>query len=475
MINYYTSRSAIESRQDCPRKRYLQYHYNQKGIVPANKSIPLTTGSCVHSGVEFMLRQWKEQPDLLSIPVLIDYAVETATRKYKELLEGRGFSNILEKEQEFTKLEQLSLTEALVRAWGMKEFPLIIKNYRILEIEKELVESYSFGFDDDPKTGYIGNPPYSVINFQGKPDIILETKDSNKDILVYSLKTIKDFAWYVEKSYKRDLQGVTESYLTNKFLQAKNSEIDHLVTAILNHSSILDFREKLVDFTKSKKVNSNVSGIKFCYLIKGTRKESDYDPRHYITYNPLIRGYRKVTTTGVEFAHSWFYPNPENKSGKSILRKGWEPFNVWESEHFEGSIYKWMKELEGGKIQPNCPDPIKGVVVTPIEVRRDGREIVEDMEVLKREEISFFEKLSNLVTSVNQLSNLTELQEGLRTFGKTRKRCDYPTPCDYLPVCYGEDEKGNIIDNPLVQIDPIGSGYYEVREPHHEMEREGLG
>ena len=460
---YYTSRSAIESRQDCPRKRYLNYHYDGIGIVPANRSIPLTTGICTHSGVELMVREAKGNTKVKfegkSLEDLIDTAVSVAIEKYNTLLKDTGFTGTLEKEQEFVKNEQIALTEALVRSWGMKEFPLIIKDYKILEVETELSD---YWYVDPTLQELFGVDGRNTILFQGKADIILETKDQYKDILIYSLKTIKDFAWYVEKSYKRDLQGITETYLTNRLLAERNIAIDNAIT----NSPI--FLPELSEYLKKKKTNSNCSGVKFCYLVKGNRKESDFEPGHFITYNPLIRGYKKITGNGIEWAHSWFFPNPENKSGKSILGKGWEPFNVWESEHWDFSVKKWMMAIERGEIQVNCPDPIKGCVVTPVEVRRDSKEIEEDIKILREEEIEYFKKLSNIPNP--SLDTFV----GKYIFGKTRRRCDYPTPCDYLPVCYGEDSNGNVLDNQLVMIDPIGSGIYEKRKPHHKGEEEGL-
>lgn len=451
---FYTSRSAIETRKDCSRKRYLNYHYKGKGIVPSYRSIPLTTGICVHSGIEFLVRYWKENPkfekDFDTIhPELIDKAVWVSVKKYEEELKEKGFTNIQEKEQEFTKNEQLALTEALVRAWGMREFSLLVKNYRVLEVEKEMGEVWSYGFTNPGTPPY--NSSYQEITFQGKADIILESLDSNKDVFIYSLKTIKEFGWMAERSYKQDLQGSTETYLTNRYLKERNKEIENAL------SLTPEWATPVRKFYEKAKSNSNSSGVKFCYLIKGNRKESDFEPGHFITYNPLIRGYKKVTGGGIEWSHSWFYPNSENKSGKGTLGKGWEPFNVWESEYWGGSVKKWMEALDRGEIQKECPDAIKGQVVTPIEVRRDLKEIEEDIESIRNEEIEFFSKLTS-----DELA-----PQGYKViFGKSRKRCMYPTPCDYYKICYGEDERGVSCEE-LVQIDPVGSGEFEERKPHH--------
>jgi hypothetical protein len=42
------------------------------------------------------------------------------------------------------------------------------------------------------------------------------------------------------------------------------------------------------------------------------------------------------------------------------------------------------------------------------------------------------------------------------------RACDYPTKCQYQDVCW----------NPTVGRDPLASGLFVPRQPHHELERE---
>ena len=75
---FYTSRSAIECFQDCPRYRFNQYYLEGKGVVPIQKSVPLVTGSAVHRGVEHMLNRVR-----IGEPVGVDIAVGEAVRQYR--------------------------------------------------------------------------------------------------------------------------------------------------------------------------------------------------------------------------------------------------------------------------------------------------------------------------------------------------------------------------------------------------------
>ena len=69
----------------------------------------------------------------------------------------------------------------------------------------------------------------------------------------------------------------------------------------------------------------HVTGTSFCHLIKGKREENK-DRGGYMTKHPFIYGYRRGGLNGISYAHSFWFPNPMNESGKGRLGKGWEPF-----------------------------------------------------------------------------------------------------------------------------------------------------
>jgi hypothetical protein len=208
-------------------------------------------------------------------------------------------------------------------------------------------------------------------------------------------------------------------------------------------------------------------GIRFCYLVKGIRKKSEYNNGNapYITYSPLIRGYRYITPTGTMYAHSWFYPNPNNKSGKSILGKGWESFNVWESDI---SIKDWINALHQNQIQPECGDVLRQNVITPPEYFRDDNEIAESMRQVIAQETHIFERLETIEQMIKSGATAQNSQILIEMLGSTfpqyKKACwfMYGEPCPYIPLCW----------KPEVGADPIGSGLYQIRVPHHLAERE---
>src|SRR5512146_737850 len=57
MKRHYTDRSRTESYQRCPRLRYWNYHFAERGIEPTRRSLALVVGGCVHEGLATALSE----------------------------------------------------------------------------------------------------------------------------------------------------------------------------------------------------------------------------------------------------------------------------------------------------------------------------------------------------------------------------------------------------------------------------------
>jgi hypothetical protein len=445
----FTSRSAVECYQDCPRYRYNQYFLLEKGVTRVAKSVPLVTGGAVHKGVEHLLNRVRiaAEPD-------IDTAVQLAVQQYVNDVEGVGFTGKgmqSDKQQWFTFNEQKALTEALIRAWYLSELPLLMQRYKILAVERDIV-------------------PIEIapgIFFQAKIDAELQELQTG-DYHNYSLKTCKNWNETMENSYKNDLQGITELWAVEEDAKRQNQKIKDVIKACIEFKEQQAFPEenlfKIAKYFNSKKLDKQVSGVRFCYLVKGTWKKPDYfgeDPDALkITYNPLIRGYKKITPSSVEYAHSWFYPNKENKSGKSTIGRGWEPFNVWETEM---GVKGWMELLQTETIQPECGNVIKQQVVTPPEYFRDEAEVTLAMKEIVAQEVNIEAAIiHSMYTAYITTEGLRE-RKMVEVFPHYRKHCEFHFggPCEYNELCWGDAKE-----------DPIGSGLYQIRNPHQIYERE---
>lgn len=410
---FYTSRSAIDQFQRCPRSRYLQYLYpvddTNIGVVPATRSVPLTTGTCVHAGIEQLLKRHILGADVAGDPTEVEAAIVVAQKAYHELVAGTTFEGMGEPEHRFTLNEQMALTEALVRAWVLVEYPQLTARYNVLSAEKELT-------------------PVELapgILLQVRADAILSDKEDNSKY-VYSLKTLKQWGDREAKAYPDDLQGITEMYgLENQ----PNAPV-------------------------------RCMGVRFCILVKGRRERAEWDNPNspMIQASPLIRGYKFIGEDRVRYAHSFWFPNAQNKSGKGRLGQGWERFNVWEDNKV--GLKRWLLTLQAQRIQPECGDILRGQVVTPPEVFRDQREMLSTLLQISTQE----QMVAEAIRRVNAAKDGDKQVLIDKYFPQYRHACYYPTDCPMVPICKDRTIADNILE----------SGLYQIRTPHHEPEKEYL-
>ncbi len=448
----FTSRSAVESFLSCPRYRYNQTMLEGKGVVAIKKSVPLVSGGAIHIGVGHMMNCLK-----LGNPVNVEKAVELGLMHYDNEVEEAGFRATeirTDYQQWYTYQEQRCLVEGLIRCWHIVELPKIQEKYDVLGVEREI-------------------EPIEIVPgvmFQARADAEMRVKETG-DLHGYSLKTMKQWGEREESSYKGDLQGITETWAIeqdNKRIHDRWLELRDMLSTLMgtgdnyNIGNITNIGNMFTYMVKKQPKLERVMGVRFCFLIKGIRKRTEYgstdSEKLYVTYSPLVRGYKRITPSSIEYAHSWFYPNPENKTGKSAIGKGWEPFNVWE---MEGGVKEWIEKIKDCKIQPECGDIIKQQVITPMEYFRDEEEITEAIREVAAQE----SRIRDSWLQMQQGGEEIKQYHLDTTFPHNRDHCQfhYGQPCEYRELCWSMEVKSN----------PLGSGLYSIRVPHHESEREG--
>jgi hypothetical protein len=404
---HYSSRSATECYLDCPYKRYLRYHYLGYGITPILRNVPLTTGSAVHAGVETILKAIKkglftENGDNSRVT---EFAVSKAKLAYKGIVGEAGFKiNEGFDDGGYLYNEQLALTEGLVRAYTIVEAPYILREYNVLSVEKDIPLSIA---------------PLLELDYPARADAILQAKVDNR-IYVYSLKTTKMWNERTQSSYRIDLQGVTELAAVRQLL-------------------------------KGTKFESMLGGVAYCFLVKGDFKQSENGD--WETNSPLIRGWRSTTPTGIDHAHSFWYPNSHNTSGKGRLPNSYSQFKVWND--YEGGVKAWIGSLANGEIQPDVPSPLIECVRSPLPSYRDDHDLDRTLaEILgiERRVIIGVEELAKTTKKERRFEIVTQY------FPRNRRSCFWPTQCEFIPICHQGVKK------------PLESGY-QLRVPHHEKER----
>lgn len=446
----YTSQSATSTYQRCNLKRYFQNHYLGHGIVSTSRSIPLTTGSCVHTAIQYLATSYLESgKDQVTD---VDGAVAVAVAQYKEIVNAKHpLVGIKDEQQQTTLQEQIALTEVLVRLWAMMEWPVLVKHYHIFAVEQEIVYPVAQG-----------------VMYQAKPDLILLDKKTNA-VTCYSLKTTKAINDWAENSYYVNNQIHTEPYFTQLWLQDNKIVAEEILgkLSLLPEVGYLGRKVAAIKsfFEKIGDIPDRVSQVRFCYIVKGERRETERGSKVYYTDNPFLYGYRKFSANQVEYAWTNNIVKAENKSGYGRLGKGWESFSTFEGEKGQVGVKAWMQLLFDGKIVNDIGDG-KGSVFNQYILSQPDINVSQPMMEMRVRQLFNLEE--DISTDLGLLAEEPTLLHML--FPMNTSSCFYPTQCEYLTIC----PNGNKWFRQFVADDPLNEEYgplYEIRVPHHETER----
>jgi len=282
-----------------------------------------------------------------------------------------------------------------------------------------------------------------------------------------------------DRTFNLSLQTITEVWAAQEYFRRVGKMLNQFGSYANKKVTLNDKRLQLQKFIDKymPKPSDRIFGTRHCFLIKGGKAKGGED--EWMSQSPLVRGYRMPTDyTGTDkqyaYAHSAKYPNSGNKSGFGRLGNKWEPFNVWE----EMGVRKWISMLaskvvdhetheEIPEIQPECGDILKQQVVTPPETFAKQEEIGSTLVQITKQEVELKYAYRECVNDYTYGKDLD------RFFPQHRHSCLFPTTCEFLPICYGQDWKGDPVPT-QVREDPIGSGLFTWRVAHHEQERKAL-
>ena len=114
-----------------------------------------------------------------------------------------------------------------------------------------------------------------------------------------------------------------------------------------------------------------------------------------------------------------------------------------------------------GEIQPEVGDIVKKQVVTPVEYYRSEREIEVAIEEIRAQELHIKEGVTLAQKAIDTTDQEVYDLVLAEFFPHIRKHCEFHFggPCEYKDLCW----------KPEVASDPVGSGLYQIRMPHHEQ------
>lgn len=192
-------RSRVTTDWGCPRRRYLQYEYNGKGIVPAHQSYAPYLGNLLHDGLAAIATF-----TLKGEEVPIDAIADAGVQQMREVLLANTTGEVEAVNYAF---EQGALVEGQLRGFYKHVWPILLSTYpEILLIEQEM----EFRHDG--------------LVFMSKPDLVVRGREGE--------------VWYIEyKSTRSKNQGWVNSWQTavqlHSTIKAIEEHINEKVTGVV--------------------------------------------------------------------------------------------------------------------------------------------------------------------------------------------------------------------------------------------------
>lgn len=161
---HYVDRSRTTCDWQCPRKRYLQYHWGGRGVVSSETGYELVLGSVIHDAAAAIATAY-----LQSRPVDIDTIAKTA---------GRVIFDFFPDDELYAN-EQATLTEGLVRGFYRSVWPTLVAAYpTVVAVEREVEYTLADG-----------------VIFMSRPDLIMEDTEGEWHYLELKTTSWKKESW----------------------------------------------------------------------------------------------------------------------------------------------------------------------------------------------------------------------------------------------------------------------------------------
>lgn len=422
--------------------------------------------------------------------------------------------------------EQAALVEGLVRAYAKRRLRPLLEEFEVLEVEREgdwLLASlvgddgywrcdhcgiafHSPNLDTSDllcgkcKKGTLSSG--SELRFMSRPDALLRSRADNS-LYLLSYKTAA--AWDVRKARdaEHDMQGLSEGVEVEKrlarwwgALQPLKREHEH--ATLLGHlmQEIAGIQgqeggmpsEAMLLFLFHLSAPPRILGIRYEYLLKGARyADKDLSARFGLNVwaqrSHLIRAYHAIAAPK-DWTGQWCYSYDfikDDGSASKLYYKTWRPTAVW--EHM--SVKAWIDMLDTATMAMSAYDstvgmepremgwksdaqaqgyttqhPLDEVFPAPLTVYRQDDQLRDFVEQIEAQET----RVAEAVAQVEGAADDGEKRHLLNVlFPMHRRSCSYPSECAMTRVCYGGED---------AQRDPMATGAYKQREPHHTPEAE---
>jgi len=437
---WLTDRSRFKlGTSRCARARYLGYHFGPTGygITARRESLPLVTGISVHQGLEAYTRILAEHDRLPDVGETRGI-VHGICNAYLNRVEGRGFRGILSGPQtDETINEQVALISGLLWALRLKFLPWLHAAYQVRAIEEERLHFLSCS---------CGAPPLDTAEH-------IRRSCAGKALMI-----------------RTDLLAQRRGGQTFAYLECKTTGWDSDAWA---EQWETDAQLALGTLDVEAKYGHEVTELYIIGLNKGGRKRDRYNPDDIRRQqSALCYGYRRPGNPPLAKddwlpAYEWTDNEGETRrASRAHKRTGiwlldesdWPTWRAYQgSDPSLGAYEFWVRNLPASILDRVC------FILGPM--NRQDQQLRALTTSMAGEESRWQAHLWELyeLQANGYAWSSPEFQEALdlripcswacRPFGKDHQ-------CEFVPVCHRHQGWD----------DPVGSGQYQPRLPHHDPE-----
>lgn len=384
---WLVDRSRMAAHGDCRRLRYLAYHYGGKGLQRKVASLPLINGDFVHKALACLI-----------VGENLEDVLEALKKDYADSVRSRTIHG--EVDLDFLIGEQTCLLEGLVRAWDRIRKRVILNEFDVIDVEKEVEWEIAPG-----------------MKVMLRMDLVLRRK-RDRLLFIKDYKTVGTLYDDWAKKFEHDTQ---------------------LLCYTLAAEAIY---------------GEPIGGLLMEGLVKGRRakEKAITSPFHgqMIQQSPLCYAYKSISkTSGLPvFETTW--------------NRGAEKVPVWE---MQGGIEHWLATEFSDLDLQNLFVPLPAIKPLTRDQERWKRQTLA-LETSVQSDVAVAEALRQHWEEQQTDEAWDQFQEGLDTlFPQNFNQCfrfSFNHPCAMTNFCFTE----------AVEADPLGSGLYEPRVPHHLTEDE---
>jgi len=436
---WLTDRSRWKAAVTCWRKRYLGYHFGPTGygITTRRDSLPLVTGIVVHHILEAfarLLAKFDRLPDLVETRDIINDAVAG----YITRVEARGYTSILGSAQtEETIKEQSTLAAGLAWALRLKFLPWLLQTYKVVTVEQERLHFLDCSCGAPP----LDQDEHIRRGCSGKALMI-------RTDLLAQRRSGQSLAYFEAKTTGWESAAWSEKWETDPQLAIGTLDAQQLWGAEVTETFIIG-------------------------LSKGTRQKDRYedDPMKR-QLSPLCYGFVRPSNPPIQHedwlpSYEWIDAEGQTKrKSKAHRRKGvwhlpesdWPTWRAYATANPEMSPAEfWVRMLPPSVLDKVC------FILGPM--NRQDHQLESLMRGFAGDEARWQQALWELYelqaaghawasdTFQHALDRIIPCSWNCRPFGREHE-------CEFVPICHRHSG----------WEDPLGTGRYQPRLPHHQPE-----